>query len=188
MLAAALLMRESKVARKERRNGNLMVGDAPLFAGFEGEGEGVGGLVVAATEAEVVVGRVVWGLSVPTVKVLDPWTMHIRSVLEAHKIGGISLGAEGVVDTAFGTLEEGVEVWAAVIVNVVDLIGVTVYPEVQGAEGKPGKGFSLRLRRPDPDAADIRDARVQKRSRRNGILMLDAPLVAGFDVMKVKHS
>ena len=105
--------------------------------------------------------------------------MHIRSVLEAHTIGGISLGAEGVVETAFDPLEGGVAVWAAVIVNVVDLVGVMVYPEVQGAEGKENP---LRLRRPDPDAADARDASVQKRSRRNGILMLDAPLVAGFDV------
>jgi hypothetical protein len=69
--AAALLTRESKVLRKERKNGNLMLDDALLFAGFEGEAVAVGKLVVAATEAEVVV-RVVWGSSVPTVKVLDP--------------------------------------------------------------------------------------------------------------------
>jgi hypothetical protein len=67
--AAALLNRESKVPRKEKGNGNLMVEDAPLFAGFEGEG--VGMLVVAATVAEVG-RRVVWDPSVPTVKVLDP--------------------------------------------------------------------------------------------------------------------
>ena len=67
--AAALLTRESKVPRKERNNGSLMVEEAPLFSGFDGEA--VGMLVVVATEAEVVV-RVVWGSSVPTVKVLDP--------------------------------------------------------------------------------------------------------------------
>ena len=67
--AAALLTRESKVLRKEKKYGSLMVEEAPLFAGFEGEA--VGMLVVVATEAEVVV-RVVWGSSVPTVKVLDP--------------------------------------------------------------------------------------------------------------------
>jgi hypothetical protein len=199
--AAALLIRDSKVPRKEKGNGNLMVEDAPLFAGFEGEGEVVGRLVVAATEAEVgwrvvwdpsvpivvaatvaeVGWRVVSGSSVPTVKVLDPWTMHIRSVLEAHTIGGISLGTEGVVEAAFGPLEGGVAVWAAVIVNVVDLVGVMVNPDVERGQGKEA---SLRLRRPDgdADAADIRDARVQKRSRRNGILILDAPLVAAFDV------
>ena len=69
--AAALLIRDSKVLRKERKNGNLMLDDALLFAGFEGEAVAVGMLVVVATEAEVVV-RVVWGSSVPTVKVLDP--------------------------------------------------------------------------------------------------------------------
>ena len=69
--AAALLTRDSKVPRKERKNGSLVVEEAPLFAGFEGEAVAVGKLVVAATEAEVVV-RVVWGSSVPTVKVLDP--------------------------------------------------------------------------------------------------------------------
>jgi len=67
--AAALLTRDSKVPRKEKKYGSLMVEDAPLFAGFEGEA--VGRLVVAATEAELVV-RVVWDPSVPTVKVLDP--------------------------------------------------------------------------------------------------------------------
>jgi hypothetical protein len=90
--AAALLNRESKEPRMERGNGSLMVEEAPLFAGFEGEGEVVGRLVVAATEAEVgwrvvwdpsvpivvaatvaeVGWRVVSGSSVPTVKVLDP--------------------------------------------------------------------------------------------------------------------
>ena len=69
--AAALLIRDSKVLRKERKNGNLMLDDALLFAGFEGEAVAVGMLVVVATEAEVFV-RVVWGSSVPTVKVLDP--------------------------------------------------------------------------------------------------------------------
>jgi hypothetical protein len=199
--AAALLNRESKEPRMERGNGSLMVEEAPLFAGFEGEGEVVGRLVVAATVAEVgrrgvwgssvpivvaatvaeVGRRVVSGPSVPTVKVLDPWTMHIRCVLEAHTIGGISLGVEGVVEIAFGPLERGVAVWAAVIVNVVDLVGVMVNPDVERGQGKEA---SLRLRRPDADAdaADIRDASVQKRSRRNGILMLDAPPVAAFDV------
>jgi hypothetical protein len=107
--------------------------------------------------------------------------MHIRCVLEAHTIGGISLGVEGVVEIAFGPLERGVAVWAAVIVNVVDLVGVMVNPDVERGQGKEA---SLRLRRPDADAdaADIRDASVQKRSRRNGILMLDAPPVAAFDV------
>jgi hypothetical protein len=52
--AAALLTRDSKVPRKEKKYGGLTLVEAPLFAGFEGEGEGVRGLVVAA-EAEAVV-------------------------------------------------------------------------------------------------------------------------------------
>jgi hypothetical protein len=52
-LADALLMRDSKVLRKERKNGNLMLGDAPLFTGFEGEAVRIP--VVAAPSAEVVV-------------------------------------------------------------------------------------------------------------------------------------
>jgi hypothetical protein len=71
LLAEPLLARDRKVLRMERKNGSLMVEDALLFAGFEGEGEVVGRLVVAATVAEVG-WRVVWGSSVPTVKVLDP--------------------------------------------------------------------------------------------------------------------
>lgn len=105
--------------------------------------------------------------------------MHIRSVLEEHTVGGFGVGPEGAAETPADPLEGVVSVWAAVIVNVVDLVGITLYPELEGAEEK---AVSLSLRRPDADAADIRDASVQKRSRRNGILRLDAPLVAGFDV------
>jgi hypothetical protein len=105
---------------------------------------------------------------VPTVEVLDPWTMHIRSALEEHTVGGFGVGAEGAVETPVDTLEGVVSVCAAVIVNVVDLIGVTLYPDVQEAEKKV---VSLRLRRPGAEAADARDPSVQKRSRRIGILM-----------------
>lgn len=52
-LADAVLMRDSKVLRKEKKNGSLMLGEAPLFAGLEGEA--VRRPVVAATKADVVV-------------------------------------------------------------------------------------------------------------------------------------
>jgi hypothetical protein len=122
--AAASLMRDSKVPRKERRNGSLKVGKARLFAGFEGEGGNGRGPVVAVTKEEVVV-RVVWGWSVLTVKVLDPWTMHIRVVLEEHTVGGFGVEPEGAAET-LDPLEGVVPVWAAVIVKVVDLAGVAL--------------------------------------------------------------
>lgn len=91
------------------------------------------------------------------------------------------MGAEGPVETLFDPLEGVVSVSAAVIVNVVDLIRGTLYPQVERAKEKEA---SLRLRRPGVDAADIRDASVPKRSRRNGNLILGAPLVAGFDAVE----
>ena len=75
--------------------------------------------------------------------------MHVRVVLGEHTVGGFGVEPEGAAEILFDPLQDVISVWAAVSVNVMDLIGGALYPEDQGVEKEV---VSLRLRTPDADA------------------------------------